>query len=197
MVNDITAVIRTIGRPTLNNAIESAKREFNHVIVVADATDINKDHDGVTYLRTGQKFGAYGGAAINIGAYATTTPFFCLLDDDDEYVEGAGDYMRSRIQEEPDVMIWIPGLLYNDGATVCMSGDAGITIGNIAVPTYRTPLLWDFPFSSMVGRHDPACTDFYHVQTLSVMGAKVGWYNKALYKVRPHLEGRFGNASSY
>lgn len=193
MVNDITAVIRTIGRPTLNNAIESAKREFNHVIVVADAVDLKDKVEGITYLRTGQKFGVYGGACINMAAYATKTEYFCLLDDDDEYLEGAGELMRLAVNQSPDVSIWIPGLVYNDGTTICISAEQGVNIGNIAVPTYRTQLLWDLPFSSSIGMHDPACVDFYHVQILHSHGAKVGWYNNILYNVRPKLDGRFGS----
>ena len=192
---EITALIRTIGRSTLNNAIESAKREFDHVIVLADNIDIPQDFENVTYLRTGQKFGVYGGASINMGAYATTTPFFCLLDDDDEYVEGAGYKMKTCIDEEPDVDIWIPGLRYDDGTTVCMSEEHGIVIGNIAVPTYKTQLLWEFPFHASLGSHDPNCVDFYHVQALNNCGKVVKWYGEALYKVRPKLPGRFGRGN--
>jgi len=194
-MSEITALIRTIGRPTLGNAIECAKREFDRVVVVADNVDIPQDVDNVTYLRTGQKFGFYGGAAINMGAYATTTDFFCLLDDDDEYVDGAGYKMKSCIIEEPDVDIWIPGLLYNDGATVCMSDAAGVAIGNIAVPTYRTQLLWEQPFHAKLGIHDINCIDFYHVLSLHAAGHSVQWYGEALYRVRPELSGRFGKGS--
>lgn len=195
MNNDlVTVIIRTIGRPTLVNAIESAKKEFGRVIVVADAIDldINELPKEVTYLKTGKKFDMYGSAAINLGAYSCSTPYFCLLDDDDEFMLGAGEYMLERIVSHPDVDIWIPGLYYNNGGMLCMNSSRGVSIGNVAVPTYKTDLLFKLPFSSTTTKENPNCVDFYHVESLFKSGCKIAWYGAALYNIRPRLEGSNG-----
>lgn len=190
----ISVVIRTIGRSTLINAIQSAKQEFNDVIVVADAVplDLNSLPKDVTYLKTGQKYDKYGSAAINMGAYACSTPYFCLLDDDDEFLPGAGDYMRQSISRNPDIDIWIPGLRYNNGMVLCVQPDKGVIPGNVAVPTYKSELLFKLPFFKGIEGQNPNYTDINHVTMLKEMGCKVGWYNTILYLVRPKLAGTNG-----
>ena len=118
----ISVVIRTIGRPSLNDAIKSALREFDEVIVVADSVNLQHkiNDDKITYLRTGRKFDKYGSAALNMGACAVSNEYFCLLDDDDEFVEGAGDKMKSFITANPHYDIVIPGIKFNDGNSLCV-----------------------------------------------------------------------------
>jgi hypothetical protein len=192
--NLITVIIRTIGRNTLKNAIESSKKEFNKVIVVADAIDLDKRDipSDVLLLKTGQKFDKYGSAAINMGAYACDTEYFCLLDDDDEFIQGAGDYMIKKISSEPDIDVWIPGIKYNDGLELCLNSNRGITLGNIAVPTYKTHLLFVLPFFKALSGNNSDYIDFHHVELLGKMGYKIKWYEKLLYSVRPKLDGRNG-----
>jgi hypothetical protein len=192
--NKITAVIRTIDRHTLRDAINSAIREFDDVIVVADRVDLDIDAlpVGPTYLRNEKVIDLYGGMCINMAASECVTEYLCLLDDDDEYIVGAGDYMRDKIITNPDVDVWIPGLKYNDGLYVCM--EDGLKAGNVAVPTYRTKVLREYPFKNNMG-NDPGLTDFYHVKRISFGGHKVDWYKKHLYNVRPHLAGRLGQGN--
>jgi glycosyltransferase involved in cell wall biosynthesis len=194
-MNLITVLIRTINRSTLSSAIKSALNEFNDVMVVADAVDLNfKDlPTNVNYLRTGRKFDQYGNACINMGAYACRTPYFCLLDDDDEFMPGAGDFMRSRVVSHPEVDIWIPGLNYiKEGFQQCMDASRGLVIGNVAVPTYKTELLFKLPFFSNIGKAYPTAVDFFHVEMLQKMGCNIAWYGKALYNIRPNLPGTNG-----
>lgn len=194
MIDNITVLIRTINRDTLSNAIASAKKQFKNVIVVADAVDINLSSlpEDVTYLKTGQKFDYYGSAAINMGAFATSTEYFCLLDDDDEFIDGAAQYMNSRINSKPEVDIWIPGLRYNDNTTVCTN--SGVMVGNIAIPTYKTKLLFEYPFSNRieVEEGNPHWIDFSHVRDLVNLGFSIEWYGAALVNVRPRLSGKHG-----
>jgi glycosyltransferase involved in cell wall biosynthesis len=187
----ITAVIRTIGRATLPNAINSALKEFDDVIVVADRVDLDIDilPIGPTYLKNDEVIDLYGGMCINIAANECVTEYLCLLDDDDEYVDGAGDYMRDTIINNSDVDVWIPGLKYNDGLYVCM--EDGLKGGNVAVPTYKTKVLREYPFKNN-NVNNPGLTDFYHVQKIFFAGHKVDWYKKHLYNVRPQLPGRLG-----
>jgi hypothetical protein len=191
MENNITVLIRTIGRETLANAIKNAIKEFNNVIVVADNVDLDFLNLPIkaTYLKTTEKIDLYGGAAINLGAQNCNTKYICLLDDDDEYVEGAGQYMNVIVNSEPSIDIWIPGLRYNDGHMVCMND--GLYAGNVAVPTYKTEVLKNYPFYSNMSP-DIGLTDFYHVENIVKNGHSVSWYKKHLYDVRPHLPGRLG-----
>lgn len=198
----ISVLIRTINRPTLINAINSSIKEFGveNTIVIADAIDLNISSlpQGITYLRTGQKFDKYGSAAINLGAYSCKTEFFCLLDDDDEFLNGAGNYMRNKIKGKPEIDIWIPGIVYSNiqkkGKPViaCMNGKKGIEMGNVAVPTYRTKLLFKFPFCEFLSKKYPEYSDFIHIKECVRLGAKLDWYGAGLYSVRPKLKGTNG-----
>jgi len=189
---DITVLIRTIGRNSVLYSIESAKREFYNVIVVADGFDLNIDllPKEVTYLKSELKIDKYGGAAINLGVEHCKTKYLCLLDDDDEFILGAGKYMQRSVALRPDIDVWIPGLVYNDKTIACMS--PGFFIGNVAVPTYKTNLLKQVPFSKEIGEINPECTDFYHVQELVNIGASIDWYQKELYNIRPGAFGKHG-----
>ena len=191
----ITALIRTIGRESLPTAIECAKQEFAHVIVVADRIDLDPSMivDGVTYLRNDEVIDYHGGAGINLGAKHVKTDFFCLLDDDDEYVIGAGGWMQHMINNNPEIDVWIPGLVYNDGEVVCMGNIVGP--GNVAVPTYRTDVFIAHPFKPLEEGLDHAFTDYFHVKRIEEAGHKVSWYHNPIYLVRPKLSGRFGGGS--
>lgn len=192
--NLVTVVIRTIGRATLVNAIKSAQTEFGKVIVVADAVDLDMKTipEGIQVLRTGMKFDQYGSAAINMGAYACSTPYFCLLDDDDEFIPGAGEFMINKLISEPDVDIWIPGLQFNNGLQLCLNSDKGVQMGNVAVPTYKTKLLFLLPFYKGLQGDNADYTDCHHLMVLDKLGAKIKWYGKLLYNVRPKMEGTNG-----
>ena len=191
----ITCLIRTIGRASLPAAIESARREFAHVVVVADRVDLDPSFivEGVTYLKNEEVIDYHGGAGINLGSKSVETEFFCLLDDDDEYRFGCGDFMQDKINSQPEIDIWIPGLVYNDGAVVCMGNYT--YPGNVAVPTYRTDLFKMFPFKPIQEGRDPGFTDYFHVKDIEDAGYRVGWYQKEIYLVRPHLAGRFGGGA--
>jgi glycosyltransferase involved in cell wall biosynthesis len=190
-MNKVAILIRTIGRDTLINAINSAKREFDEVIVVADRVDIDLSilPNDIVYLKCDEVVDSYGGAAINLGVQNCTKEYIWLLDDDDEYDLGAGEFVNSKITENPEVDVWIPGLRYNDGGVACM--EPGISKGNIAVPTYKTKILKQIPFSENISP-EPAFTDFYHVAKTADAGNHIGWYEKDIYLVRPNKPGRHG-----
>jgi hypothetical protein len=190
-MSKVTVLIRTIGRDTLVHAIESAKREFSDVIVVADRVDLNTEElpQDVLYLRCDDVVDSYGGASINLGAQNCNTEYISLLDDDDEYDIGSGEFMISKILEKPDIDIWIPALRYNDGGIACM--EPGIVKGSIAVPTYKTEVLKSIPFTEGMSP-EPAYTDFYHVNLAINSGHSIDWYQKDVYLVRPKKGGRHG-----
>jgi glycosyltransferase involved in cell wall biosynthesis len=192
----ISVVIRTIGRPSLKDSIESALREFDEVVVVADCVNLEykvKD-DRITYLRTGRKFDQYGSVALNMGACAVSNEYFCLLDDDDEFVDGAGEFMREFIKGNPETDIAIPGLQFNNGMVLC--ANPGLKHGNVAVPTFRTEWAHKVPITSELLSRFPNLTedaiDFAHVVRCVELGANIQWYEKVLYLVRPKLNGTNG-----
>ena len=192
----ISVVIRTIGRPSLNDAINSALREFDEVIVVADSVNLHHkvSDEKVTYLRTGRKFDKYGSAALNMGACAVSNEYFCLLDDDDEFVEGAGDFMRTFLRDNPETDIVVPGLKYNNGMVLCVR--PGLGYGNVAVPTFKTEWFHKFPITTSYLNYYPKipsdAIDLAHVMMCVDQGAKINWYEKVLYLVRPNLQGTNG-----
>tara|TARA_R110002126_G_scaffold36858_7_gene111766 strand:- start:1869 stop:2462 length:594 start_codon:yes stop_codon:yes gene_type:complete len=193
----ISVVIRTIGRNTLGNAIDSAMSEFDKVIVVADDTCLDLSlPKGPTYLKTGKRYDKYGSKAMLMGALACTTEYFCLLDDDDEFVKGAGAYMTDAVSKS-DFDILIPSIRFNNGMVLCDNPSKGVSYGNVAVPTYRTSVFVRTPISEVYlkcsnqGIPEDAI-DFAHINFLKGMGLHIGWYNKILYNIRPKLEGTNG-----
>lgn len=187
----VTAVIRTLGRNSLPAAVASAKREFENVIVVSDPGAAAFDRvDGVEYYHVGKKFDQFNGTAVNLAAAVARTPYITLLDDDDEFAPAAGEIMHNKIVERPDIDIWIPGLIYNDGHTVCL--EPGMWAGNVAVPTYKVDVFWEVPFSRASVKHQGGITDYFHVESCAEHGLSVEWYGVVLYLVRPLLPGRGG-----
>jgi glycosyltransferase involved in cell wall biosynthesis len=200
----ISVVIRTINRETLHASILSAGREFDEVIVVADASPLNRvalvkviaslpDKCKVKVLETGQRFDKYGSAALNMGACAVSNDYFCLLDDDDEFVRGAGEYMRQFVMENKDHDIFIPGLRFNNGMELCKS--PGLEYGNVAVPTFKTEWALKVPITPLhlnKFKVPSDAIDLSHVLACVAEGAKVSWYEKILYLVRPHMPGTNG-----
>ena len=161
--------------------------------MVADATEIDCiKYSGVTFLKTGRKHDKYGSAAINMGAYACSTQYFCLLDDDDEFISGAGEYMSNKVISSPEVDIWIPGISFNNGMQLCTNPNMGIAIGNVALPTYKTELLFDLPFHRNLSRGDQNFVDYNHINALHNLGYIIKWYEKVLYNIRPKLYGTNG-----
>jgi hypothetical protein len=126
---EITVVIKTIGRDSIGAAVDSALREQFKVLIVCDGADASRKisgtmapyagREGIQIITLGRRWGFYGSVAANVGAYISNTAFIAFLDDDDELAVGAGDILRRRLEEEPDVDIWIPPITYNDGRVHC------------------------------------------------------------------------------
>jgi len=205
-MNDTTVVIKTIGRRTLRSAVNSAVREGFDPIIVSDGADIPPEQSGgCRVIRLGKNWGYYGGMTSNVGAAVTPTEFMTLLDDDDEFVEGAGDIIRSKLRERPEIDIWIGGVRFKDrislrlpdgsvyqSTDLAVRPDFGVNPGNVAMPTYRTEIFSRFPFVDNVAKTQDNLTDFLHVRKCMLEGYKVYWYEKAIYLVRPDEQGTNG-----
>ena len=201
-MSDTTVVIKTLGRPTLKAAMRSAKREGFKTIVVSDGARVSAQ-GAYKYIRLGKQWGYYGGMAANVGAALAETEFITFLDDDDEFAPGAGEIIRSRLEEHPDVDVWIGGVRFcteiniadSEGESVLTSRDLslnsnlGIVPGNVCMPTYRTSILSRIPFSDTVPSDETNLTDFYHIQACALGGYKIDWFGSVLYLVRPIVGG--------
>ena len=194
-----TVVIKTIGRKTLKNAIASAKREGFKPLVISDG--VNCHAHGAKFVKLGKKWGMYGGMCANVGAALVDTPFITFLDDDDEFVPGAGDYIRGILKQHTEPDIWIAGVRFNRqvalnntqtgeetyrGTDLAIWPEHGLNEGNVAMPTYRTHIFETVPFINAVPHDVSHLTDLLHVQACVSKGYKVAWFEKALYLVRPH-----------
>lgn len=189
MPHNITVVITTIGRDTLPNAIKSVGD--HPCVVVSDGVPLVPILGARTVV-LGQRFGFYGAVAFNVGAALATTPFIAKLDDDDEFLPGALDYMEERIAEDGlNTDIWIPGGLWNDGRVTCLEGGDPRN-GNIIVPVIRTRL---FTICPIRPREPLAIMDYFHVMEMVEAGATVRWFGKALYAIRPKLQGYYGQGT--
>jgi len=199
-----TVVIKTIGRPSLKAAVRSAKREGFRVVVVSDGVKV-PSYGADQVVRLGRNWGFYGGMAANVGAAMVSTEFITFLDDDDEFIKGAGDIIRARIDARPDVDVWIAGVrfadpvrLYRNSEVVFESTDLavtrerGLTPGNVAMPTYRTSIFSKVPFVDALSDAERPLSDLYHVQDCENSGYTVDWFGHILYLVRPGLGGTNG-----
>ena len=201
-MSDTTVIIKTIGRKTLKNAIASAKREGFKPIVISDGVKCHVS--GAQNVTLGKRWGYYGGMAANVGAALAPTEFVTFLDDDDEFIPGAGAVIRAKLKEKPEVDVWIGGVRFEQEINVqntstgetlrtsrdlATNGDLGIMPGNVAMPTYRTSVFSKIPFSDTVPPDKANLTDFLHIQMASMSGYSIDWFGEVIYLVRPVVGG--------
>ena len=189
----ISVLIKTIGRHTIQNAIDSAHREgFNDVIVVSDGKH-NVKVENATFIELPKQWGFYGSVAANVGIAYCTQPYTMILDDDDELEVGAGDIIRNKIDSNPDIDIWIPGLKRKSGLLLCCPADDNKVVveGNVAVPICKTEVFIKTPFRTDYG-YDDSLLDFGQIKEAVDNGYKIDWIQKPTYLVRPKVPHAFG-----
>jgi len=207
---DISVLIKTIGRATLQSSINSAKREgFNEIIVVADGFEV--DANGANIISLPKNWGSYGSVAANVGVAFCTKSYILILDDDDELSEGAGEIIRNKIKNNLNIDIWIPGLLFNNGLILCDGSNRKIQPGNVAVPIYKTEVLTAVPFKSKIHNatnswidkvlsfitnksknNQIEFIDFFQVYEAYNLGYTIDWIGEVVYLVRPNIDGLNG-----
>ena len=200
-MSETTVVIKTIGRKTLKSAIASAKREGFKPLVISDG--VNCHAHGAKMVKLGKQWGFFGGMAANVGAALVETPFITFLDDDDEFVPGAGKIIRETLKRHTEPDIWLGGVRYSRevrlhntetgaeiyrGTDLAVDSSKGLSEGNVAMPTYRTTVFETIPFINGVPDDLSHLTDLLHVQACVSKGFKVAWYGHALYLVRPSMK---------
>lgn len=196
-----TVVIKTIGRDTLRDAVNSARREGFEPLIISDGVNVPEHDQGEkrTIVKLGKEWGFYGGMAANVGAALVPTEFITFLDDDDVFIEGAGDIIRSKLKESPEVDIWIAGVRFQldvslmdngkvvyKGRELSLNSDRGVTPGNVSMPTYRASIFSKSPFINNVDEHHLHLSDFLHVLQCHRLEYKIDWFGSVLYDVRPH-----------
>lgn len=195
----LSVVIPTIGRSTLNNAIESVLSEGLLCIVINDGIEMRPPcpQPGLTYLRLGRNYGRmddriwYGQIAFTVGVLISSTQFCMGIGDDDELTPGAGRLIESAITREPDVDIWVPAIEYAGGHTVCNEPELGVVCGNVSHMAYRSTL---FSREPMIHRPDDnlPISDYLHAKRCEAAGYKFGWVGQTCVKIRPHLDAWHG-----
>lgn len=201
-MTNTTVIIKTIGRKTLKDAIASAHREGFRPVVISDG--VNTAANNCDYIQLGKKWGMYGGMCANVAAAVVKTPFITFLDDDDVFIPGAGNVIRSKLKERTDVDVWIGGVRFNvpiqladkegnelfRGNDLAMRPEWGLTLGNVAMPTYRTDVFAKVPFTDSLPEEVQGMSDLFHVKACEAKGFKIGWFcnkgDQPLYHVRPH-----------
>jgi hypothetical protein len=208
-LTDTTVIVKTIGRPSLKAAVKSARREGFKVIVVSDGQKVSAQ-GASRIVKLGRQWGFYGGMCTNVGAAVAETEFITLLDDDDVFIEGAGDIIRRKLKEKPDVDVWIGGVQFEQPITIyntetgeprfsstdiAIRPEMGIIPGNVSMPTYRCTVLSKVPFKNVIPEKQANLSDFFHVQACAKLDFKVDWFGEVLYIVRPDLGGVNGEGS--
>lgn len=198
---ETTVIIATIGRQTLSNAIESALNEDFKVIVVGDGIEIDdqvkQNFPEVTFSKTGKKYGNYGWIASNLASFLATTEFITTLDDDDEIIKGKGKFIKEKINSDPSVDIWIPGIVYNNGVSVCITKRT-VEAGSVTHPTLKTEVVAYCPrrhVRQSEWQHPPLL-DFFYINEVVQKGFKIDWIGEEIIAIRPKLEGTHGNGST-
>tara|TARA_R100000458_G_scaffold11747_2_gene9541 strand:+ start:9738 stop:10343 length:606 start_codon:yes stop_codon:yes gene_type:complete len=198
-MTNISALIKTIGRPTLQNAVDSAEREGIRPIVVSDGFPLYDEETdemivGGAYsaIELKRNWGCYGAVAANAGVALCDTDWLMILDDDDELAEGAGDFIREKIANNPNISIWIPGLKFNNGMVLCDGSVRVVQPGNVAVPIAKVECFTEAPFRTKVPEKYKDYADFFQIKEMHGLGYQVGWLGKCTYLVRPNLDGTNG-----
>jgi hypothetical protein len=196
-----SVVIPTIGRKTLNNAVDSVLREKCEAVVISDGFELCREdypcikRPGVIYHKLQRNYGMmngkiyFGQVASGVGIFLASNEFSMLIGDDDELMVGSGEFIRKKLESNPEVDIWIPGLKYNDGFRTCIRL-GGLNLGNVSHPCYRNSVVAFVPLFND-DNDDPQMSDFQHIEKCSKK-FKVDWFNEYLVLVRPNLPGRRG-----
>lgn len=112
MTPTLTICVPTIGRPGLRDTLASIARQAlipgDQVLVVydaferdpvnADATQALVESFGFTFLEHDGGWHFYGNPQLNHAMTVARGDYFCALGDDDVYVDGAIERMRSKLQ---------------------------------------------------------------------------------------------------
>jgi hypothetical protein len=136
----------------------------------------------------------------NVGAALAETEFITFLDDDDVFAPGAGDIIRQKLKEKPEVDVWIGGVrfrmevdLFNTqtgeklltSRDLSMNSMLGVVPGNVSMPTYRTRIFSQLPFLDNVPPANADLADFFHVNACAIAGLTIDWFGSVIYWVRP------------
>jgi len=195
-------VIPTIYRSTLDSAVNSAvAAKFDEIIIIDDSGEEHEyepQSPQIRYFKLGRNFGRlhgklyYGQIALSVGNYLSTSDFLGQLGDDDEYVPESRQILENAIKKQPNIDIWIPGLVYNNGHQRCLT--PGLYHGNVSHAIYKpeifafAPMFHNTDISSFIAAHD-----YYHLLLCEEKGYRIGWLNEVCIKVRPNLPGSHGS----
>jgi len=186
-----SVIIRTFGRPETFYAAASSLREGWDTTVVFDGpapADFSLP-EGTKLLQLPEFKGGNGYAAANLGVSQANTDYIVFLDDDDQFVRGAGEVLKEAFTRfQPDMLV--PTILHKGLVKVCHS--PGLRAGNVAMVIYKREVLLKHPFYFPRGR---GLSDWHHVADCVDAGCTIEWIGEVMYIIRPDLEGNSGLAN--
>ncbi len=140
-MTSLSVIIPTLGRPTLERAIASARnqlREGDEIIIVADpAGDLDHAYNlaqrwALSYDESASDGLGVGGSQRRLGMEIAEGSHLCFMDDDDAYLPGGLAALREAAADRPvcarvkfgaDVLIWREPELKRDnisGIGICV-----------------------------------------------------------------------------
>jgi CDP-glycerol glycerophosphotransferase len=137
----ISIIIPTIGRPSLERTLRSAKDQLDgndELIVVGDGCqplgfDIAKSF-GARYNQVGPTH-MWGHAQRNMGITMAQSLYLAFMDDDDEYFPGALESIRQAIREHPGKIF----LFRMDDAGRIIWTDKSLRFSNVSTQMFVIP----------------------------------------------------------
>ncbi len=146
MVIGITAVVPSSGRPSLEATLESC-RGADQVVVIGDPDNLTVQAlargFGYRYYAShpSEAQGHCGHIARNMGLGLVTTSHVATIDDDDAYLPGAFEAMRTAIAEHPRSPLFFR-MVGGDGSHfpgVTVWNDKRLAIGQVGTPMIVAP----------------------------------------------------------
>jgi len=194
----LSVVIATIGRRTLEHAIESVLTQGLTCLVVNDGVEMSEPppRPGLKYLKLGQNFGRldgklwYGQVAFTAGVWLSETEFTMGIGDDDELLPDVVPRMCERMRSSPDIDIWIPGIQFNTGRVLC-DKPGRLRCGNVSHTIYRSKILATDPMFNRRG-DNTAVHDWLHVERCVREGWTIDWFGFPCVSIRSRLPGTNG-----
>lgn len=179
----VAITITTLGRRTLAATLESIRREFERCYIVADPRG---DVAGVK--RMWKKSGTIGGMAVGEGKHtwgnrnglrhATTSTHLAWIDDDDAYIEGAGETVRAALRVMPE-SIHVFCTEYPNGKLLPPAPGGPVATCGIIVPNAPWVPQWS---------DERAAAQYFldRARRACPITPKVVWHNEVIARVRPH-----------
>jgi hypothetical protein len=189
-MSDVTFIIPTIGRPTLNrtlNSLLALQGDFSWKALVAyDGISIPENilqderiaHISVEKTGTTRQAGTVRNSVFN----KVTTSWLAFVDDDDSLVSRWGTYFQEELKNKPDLDIIIFRMIYTDGLIYPVPGDRDFKLNEVGI---SFAIKKEFIDKNNIRFVNSPCEDYDLLNYCRSIGAKYTLSEKIAYLVRP------------